>query len=155
MNKQFVELRERAWQRGNDRGSLCLRHCFLQHKCCIITTSAAETDSHKCEMRQPEKENRTSCLQTTADTLYSLAAIFFSLFMWAHALMCKIYAAFTADSLLSSSDSEWECHHCSSNANRVWWSAAVIFQLASPILIPIWRRACVCVQLNKCICPIA
>ena len=39
-----------------------LRHCFLQHKSCIITTSAAKTDSHKWEMRQPEKENGASSL---------------------------------------------------------------------------------------------
>lgn len=61
----------------NERRSLSLCNCFLQHKCCVLTTSTAKTDSHKWEMRQPEKENRTSCLQTSTDTLNSLAAAIF------------------------------------------------------------------------------
>lgn len=59
------------------RRSLSLCNCFLQHKCCVLTTSTAKTDSHKWEMRQLEKENRTSCLQSSTDTLYSLAAAIF------------------------------------------------------------------------------
>lgn len=65
-------------QTGNERGSLPLSHCFLQHKCCIITTSAVQVafkpqQTHFVHSQQPS---------------------FFSLSMRAHALVYKIRRRF-------------------------------------------------------------
>lgn len=74
-------MRKSIEQRGNKRGFLSLHGCFLRQKRCMLTTSTAKMNSHECKMMQlekeKEKENRTSCLQTSADTLNSLAAAIF------------------------------------------------------------------------------
>lgn len=77
MNKQFLDSRNRVRHRGNERGSLSLRHCFLQHKCCIITTLATKTDSHKCEMSERTEQASSKPKQTVINSSH----LFFSLFI--------------------------------------------------------------------------
>lgn len=75
-------------QAQRERQRATLRHCFLQDKCSIITTSAAKTDSHKCKMNQ----NRASWLQTSKHSLLiSCQHLLVTDHVSLHSILCGFY----------------------------------------------------------------